>query len=305
MTSLKQLSHKAEHIEASIKEIFIEKGIVAPDADHSDIPKEFRSFRHSVAAVIVPKNWESFLGNMEDMPIGMGVQTERGVLEFLGGGLTSEEELEVQNISSLSPESLDARLLVNGNIPGYLYFLMQGSHLLDHGKLFTPTYELRSGMDTILKKELGREIEEEAGSQAKSLVELGEVFPLDAKKTILSTLGFGNLNDQIEEKMRDQGVRFTPDKKKLLGFLLEIGELGMLGLADLEQLVEYAERTEEVRGMMSITIGDLLARGEEAIAHGLEGWNGWDKESQGNKPRNDSVFYLLRAFLEYAKSQKA
>ena len=299
MASIKALAKRAATVESGIHQIFQEKGIVQAYGEHSDIPPALRTFRQSVAAVIVPENWKDFLDRVEDMPVGMGVQAQNRVLEFLGGGLSSQEEQIVQEQFVKDPSQVDERLKVGGELPQYLFFLMQGVHVLDRGSLFIPTYDARSGMGRILKGELRREISEEAGERAGGFVRISEVLPLDPKVTQLTTLGLGNLNAQIEEKLRDKGVRFTPDGKKLLGFLLEIHELGMLGTADLERLVEYAEKTEEVRGMVTITIGDLLAKGEEAIARGVEGWNGWDTEKQGNKPRNDSVFYLLRAFLGY------
>ncbi|MDF2379470.1 MAG: hypothetical protein P1V18_04600 [Candidatus Gracilibacteria bacterium] len=301
MSSINSLADKALEVETGINRIFQEKGIVQAPGEHSDIPDERRSFRQSVAAVIVPHNWREFLDRVEEMPVGMGIQAQRRVLEFIGGGLNSQEEQRVEEQFAQDPSLVDERFIVGGKVPQYLYFLMQGAHVLDTGKLFVPTYDLRSGMEQIMGRELKREISEEAGDEAEGLITLGDVLPLDPKVTQLTTVGLGNMNAQIEEKLRDEGVQLTPDGNKLLGFLLEIRELGMLGTADLERLVEYAEQTEEVRGMVTITIGELLAKGEEAIANGVEGWNGWDIETQGNKPRNDSVFYLLRAFLEHVK----
>lgn len=305
MSSLNALAGKAEVIEKGINNIFQKKGIVQASGDHLEIPDEFRSFRDSVAVVLVPENWRDFGSRLEEMPLGMGINAQTKVLEFLGGGLTSGEEQKVQEQFAKDPSQVDQRLVIGGKLPQHLFFLMQGLSLLENGKLLTPTFDMRAGMQQILNTELKREISEEAGGKAENLISLGEVLPLDPKVTQLTTLGLGNLNSPIEEKLREKGVRFTEDGKKLLGFLLEIRELGMLGTADLEQLVEYAEKTEEVRGMVTITVGDLLAKGEEAIANGVDGWNAWNVEKQGNKPRNDSVFYLLRALLEHLKQFSA
>ncbi len=299
---MKTLRERSDRIENGLEEIFQEKGLVSVPAEHSNIPEKFRSFRRSVGAVIVPEDWQNYRDDILQMPLAMGINGRNGTLEFLGGGLESEQEKEIKMSFEHDPDSVDSRYLdAKGQIPGYLYFLMQGASLLDHGKLFQPTFDVRSGMDAILSKELKRELQEEAGDQAASLVQLDGLLSNDPKITQLMTVGFGGMNGEIQAVLVDQNVRFTEDQKKLMGFLIEVQELGMLATADLDALIQYAEKTEEVRGMMMITVGDLLNQGEIAAKDGVDGWNGWDMGAQGRKPRNPSVFYLLKSFLEYAE----
>ena len=83
------------------------------------------------------------------------------------------------------------------------------------------------------------------------------------------------------------------DDGKLKGLRITISEQGVLATADLHQLIEHAESTDEVRGMVQITLGELFERGEKAT----ESVDAWNSYSSG-KPRNDSVFYLAGAFLK-------
>jgi hypothetical protein len=303
--SLLSLIDKAAEIENGITMILEEKGVIKPPSAYLEIPDEFRSTRGAVASVLVPENWRDYISHTEGMPLAMGINAGNNVLEFLGGGLSTVEERQIIDQFAADPDSVDERLVVNGKIPGHLYFLLQGVHLLDHGKLFKPLFKLREGMKALLGKELHREISEEAGDDANRLVALGDVLPLKPKVTQLTTAGFGGMNAEIAEKFSGQGIRLTPDGKKLLGFLLEIEELGMLGVADVEKLIDYAQETEEVRGMELVTVGDLIMRGEMATAYGLDGWIDWDKASPTRKPRNASVFYLLRGLLTYMQQQAA
>ncbi len=295
MTALNRAITQAKHLEKSAREILIEKGVIQK-TENVSVPASLQTYRESVAAVIVPEAWREYKRHPLDIPVVMGVGGKnKDALEFIGGGIDSEEEKSVK-ASFENKDEIDPLLLINGNIPQHLYFLLQGRYMLERGELLQCTYDLREGIRSILGRELHREISEETGVATGTHLTLHNVFDVDPKETNLLTASFGPFTQEIGEKYKE---KVTLQEGKLRGVVITIRERGILATTEnTEALISVAEETEEVRGLISITLGELFERGRQAT-ESVDSWNSYGF----GKPRNDSVFYHARALLEHLKKQ--
>ena len=263
--------------------------VVITEEKLAEIPPQRRVEKPAAAALILPPNWEDYLGQLRDLPILLG-KSHRGVLEVLGGGLQSKDESVWDSMMSGAtfPDLIDKRTSKPVSYGGSFYHL-QAFSILTRGEMAQVVYNTKGGEHDLL-------------AALREVVEEGVVHGISIVAALSNSVNVGvpfspfnlNLRRVLEAKFPGMYDGTEPWAQIVV-------QKGFLATVETEApaLPEFSENAE-ISGLKWVTLAELLELAKAKTGHEVE----LPAHLKDEKLRNSIPLHFVKWFAEWLIAQQ-